>query len=286
MVFPQFNAPILYKKPYVVTIHDLILHFFPGKKKTDFLSRMAYKFVIHHVTKNALHCFSVSKNTKNDMVKYLNIPENKITVTYNGVSNTYKPVTDAKELTKFKKEYSLPSQYILYTGVQRSHKNILRLIKAYDMFRKKGNKNVHLVLAGPIDAVYSEIPNLIQELHLEKYIHRLGLFPQAGMAKLYSAARVFIFPSLYEGFGIPPIEAMQCDTAVVASNTSSIPEVCSEAAMYFDPNNIEQMAEVLEEAVINTQLREKLIKNGREQCKKFSWDIMVKKMYEEYLRVL
>ena len=287
MVFPHFNAPIFYNRPFVVTIHDLTLHLFPGKKKADWISRLAYKFVIHQITRKAKHCFAVSENTKRDMIKYLNTPEEKITVTYNGVTQSFAPVREVGVLDAFRSKYNLPQKYFLYTGVSRSHKNIVGLLKAYALFLKNNPEaDIFLVLAGPIDDTYSEVPDTIKELQLEDKVIRTGFFPEEDFAKLFSASVGYVFPTFYEGFGIPPLEAMQCGVPVASSNTSSLPEACGEAAIYFDPYDIEDIAKALEQLAFDENLRRGLIEKGYQQCQKFRWEEMVGKMYQVYQEIL
>ncbi len=287
MVFPQFNAPIFYNKPFTVTIHDLTLHLFPGKKKTDIISRLAYKLVINIVTRKAKHCFAVSENTKRDMINFLKTPKEKITVTYNGITQKFQPIKDENILTNFKKEYQLPEKYFLYTGVSRSHKNVLGLIRAYNLFLKKHSEsNIYLILAGPQDKTYNEVPSLIKELELDKKIKHLGLFPEKDFSKLISGACAYIFPSFYEGFGIPPLEAMQCGVPVACSNTSSLPEVCGTAAQYFNPYYDEKIMEAMEIIAFDKDKRKGLIEKGFIQCKKFSWGDMGGKMFNIYKKVL
>lgn len=287
MVFPHFNAPTFYNRPFVVTIHDLTLHLFPGKKKADFLSRLAYKQVISRVNKKAKHCFAVSQNTKKDMMEYLKVPEDKITVTYNGVTQSFSYVKEAAALNDFRIKYDLPKKYFLYTGVSRSHKNIVGLLKAYSLFLKNNPEaDISLVLAGPIDDTYSEVPETIQEFDLECRVKRTGFFPEENFSKLFSASVGYVFPTFYEGFGIPPLEAMQCGIPVAVSHTSSLPEACGEAAIYFDPYDIEDMAGALEKLAFDEELRQDLVEKGFEQCRKFRWADMVEGMFEVYQNVL
>ncbi len=283
MVFPHFNAPIFYIRPFVVTIHDLTLHFFPGKKKADILSRLAYKTVINRVTKKAKHCFAVSENTKKDMIKCLGIPKEKISVTYNGVVQAFEPIKDEKTVKAFKTAYSLPSKYFCYTGVLRSHKNIAGLIQAYHLFLQRNpNSDIDLVLAGPVDKIYDEVPKTIKQLKLENRVHLTGFFPEKDFSKLLSGAVGYVFPSFYEGFGIPPLEAMQCKTPTAVSNTSSLPEVCEEASIYFNPYNTEKIAESMVKLAFDEKLREELVEKGFVQCKKFKWEDMVEEMFRIY----
>ena len=301
MVFPHFNAPILYKGKFVVTIHDLTLHHYPGKKKNKLHHRLAYKTLIKSVTKRAEHCFAVSENTKEDMINLLDIPEKKITVCYNGISRQFHPLTTSDEIRwpSVEQRYELPAQYFLYTGVLRSHKNILGLVQAYALFKQHNYKlNIKLVIAGPRDRIYlDEIIEHALKLNLTingedditvktADVFFPGFIASEDMNLLIGKAKAYVFPSFYEGFGIPPIEAMQCHTPVASSNTSSLPEACGEAALYFDPHDIEEIAYALEKIILDGDLRKKLINAGINQCEKFSWETMAKQMLEKYVEIL
>jgi glycosyltransferase involved in cell wall biosynthesis len=287
MIFPQFNAPFLYRRPYLVTIHDLTLHFFPGKKKKSIFSRLAYKFLIKNVAKNAKHCFAVSENTKKDMIKILKVSPKKITVTYNGVKDIFKPIKNKDLLIKFKKEYNLPERYLLYTGVRRSHKNIVGLIKAFSLFKKeKPQEKISLVLAGPQDSVYSEIQATVKAENLEKEIIFLGIMSNEDLLKLINSSFAYIFPSFYEGFGIPVLEAMSCGVPVLSSNTSSLKEAGGNAACYFDPYNLKDISVSIKKICEDKKLRNSLKEKGLKHAKKFTWEKMSKIMYQKYLEYL
>lgn len=282
MVFPHFNAPILYRRPYVVTIHDLTLHLYPGKKQTGRLARLAYKLVISQVVKNAQHVFTVSENTKRDVTRFLGTAKDKITVTYNGGSDGFYCLD--------KKDYQmdLPEKFFFYIGVFRSHKNIDGLIRAYRLYRNQNPETeTKLLLAGPMDETYvPELQQLICDLDLDRCVQWMGFVSDQELNELYNRATAFVFPSFYEGFGVPPLEAMMTDTPVVCSATSSLPEVCGEAALYFDPQQPTEMALCLGQIVGDGELRKHLVAAGREQLKKFSWDKMASEMYEVYEKEL
>jgi glycosyltransferase involved in cell wall biosynthesis len=171
--------------------------------------------------------------------------------------------------------------------VRRSHKNIVGLIKAFALFlEKKPKSDFHLVLAGPEDKVYTEIPNTIESLNLKERVVFKGIMNDTDLAMLIKSASAYVFPSFYEGFGIPPLEAMQCLTPVTSSASSSLKEVCGSAALYFDPYKIDEIADSLLQITEDDKLREKLISAGKKQVQKFKWEDMVRTMYNKYLEIL
>ncbi|MEK7127074.1 MAG: glycosyltransferase family 1 protein, partial [Patescibacteria group bacterium] len=241
--FPHFNAPIFYRRPYVVTIHDLTLSFFHGRKMTKWYHRLAYNLTIKNVTKKAEKILTISKNTKQDLIKILNINPEKIEVIYNGVSPIFRLIDATNAFAETLKKYKIKSQFLLYAGVWRSHKNLARLIEAFSILKKEKNLNLQLVITGKPDPYYPEVRNTVKKFDLQDDVIFTGLVDEEELLHLYNAAHIFVFPSLYEGFGLPPLEAMRCGTPVVASNTSSIPEICGkENAVFFNPYNIKDIA--------------------------------------------
>ncbi|KKT19195.1 MAG: mannosyltransferase [Candidatus Peregrinibacteria bacterium GW2011_GWA2_43_8] len=272
MHFTHFNAPIFYKKPFVVTIHDLTLHFYPGKKMTSFYRRLAYKLVIKAVTTHAKRIIAVSENTKNDLVRLLKINPEKVSVIYEGVDKSFKPATeDAKK--EICKKYGILKPFMLYTGVWRSHKNLVNLIKAFGYMKKKEGFDGQLVITGKDDPTYVEIKANIKDLGLEADTVFTGMVDDADLPTLYGAARVYVFPSLYEGFGLPPLESMACGTPVAVSKAACLPEVCGEKnAMFFDPYDPTDMGEAVLRVWSNEELRQNLTDNGLKRSAEFSWD--------------
>ena len=282
MHFTHFNAPILYNRPFIVTIHDLTLSFFPGKKMNHPIYRLAYHLVIRRVTKRAKKIIAVSKNTKKDLIESLKIKDEKVEVIYNGVSKKFAETAGQKPVN-LKEKYAISKPFFLYTGVWRDHKNLVGLIKAFKALDEKKPDQFELVITGSNNATYHEVPDTIKKLNLSQKVHLVGLVPEEDLYQLYISALAYVFPSFYEGFGLPPLEAMQCGTPTLVSNVSAMPEVCgSENALYFDPYNIGDICEKMEEIASNEVLRESLVKRGYERVKQFDWGKMSKAILEIY----
>lgn len=279
MYFPHFNLPVLYKKPYVVTIHDLTLHYYPYKEyhpKWSLKKQLqiwAYRFIMKRAIANSQHVIAVSENTKQDIMREYHTDPEKISVIYEGVPDHFAPTPDSGLLTP----------YLLYTGVWRSHKNLLNLIKAFKKIREQ--HDIDLVVTGKKDPAYPEIPQLIEELGLQEHIRLPGFVSDEELIRLISEAEVYVFPSLYEGFGLPPLEAMQLGVPVACSNTSSLPEVCAEAALYFDPKNPEDMAIQISRFLSDPQLKQEYIYKGLQNVKRFSWRAMTSQVIDKIIKI-
>ena len=270
--FPHFNVPIFYRRPYVVTIHDLTLNFFPGQKMTKFYHRLAYNLTIKNATKRAKKIIAISKNTKKDLIEILNIDPKKIEIVYNGIDERFKLIQDASIFKKTLKKYKISKQFLLYTGVWRNHKNLPRLLKAFKMLKEEKNLDLQLVITGKEDPHYPEVKKTVKKLDLTEDIIFPGLVDDEELIHLYNAAFIFVFPSLYEGFGLPPLESMRCGTPVAASNISSIPEVCGEEnAVYFDPYSATDIAEKIYSLYIDTAKQAELVEKGIKHSAKLSW---------------
>ncbi len=281
--FPHFNIPIFYKRPYIVTIHDLTLSFFPGKKMTKFYHRIAYSLTIKNAVRRAKYIIAVSENTKKDIIKHLHISAQKIKVIYNGISDKFKFIKDTLCLQKTLKKYNITKEFLLYTGVWRNHKNLVNLIRAFEIIKNTSHLNLQLVITGKPDPSYPEIKKTANNSRMKNDIIFTGLIPEEDLINLYNAAHIYVFPSLYEGFGFPPLEAMKCGTPVAASFSSSIPEICGkENAVFFDPYDTNDMAKKIIMLYKNTDLKKSLIEKGKKHVIKFSW----KKMAQETFNLI
>lgn len=282
MHFTHFNAPILYFHPSIVTIHDLTVSFFPGRKNKSVLKKLAYNLVLSSAIKKAKHVIAVSEHTKKDIVKIIKIRPEKITVIHEGIGEEFRKIEDEKFTESVKEKYGINKPFILYTGVYRYHKNITGLLKAFQILKEKYHIPHKLVITGKEDPYYPEVRILTHELGINDDVIFAGLVPEKDLIALYSCADLHTLPSFYEGFGFTPLEAMACGTVTAVSRTSSIPEICGDAAVYFDPYDIKEMASILHKGLTDESLRKRLIKAGSERVKRFKWENLAKQTLEVY----
>lgn len=297
MFFPHYAAPVFKPVRSVSCIHDLIHLLFPGQlpnKAAWFYAKIMISAAIHTSDK----IVTVSEHTRRDLMKFYPKAADKIKVIYNGVSDIYQPA-GATECLRVGKKFHLAGRYILYVGLQKPHKNLERLLKAFALLLADGQfsigrqrvklgkeqKNrlngVHpeasepnglqLVLAGKEEKHSAVLRRLVRDLGLENKVRFLGYVEEADLPGLYTGAEVFVFPSLYEGFGLPPLEAMACGTPVVTSNAASLPEVVGDAGVMVGPTDTEALAAALAEFCQSAELREKYSAKGKERAKAFSW---------------
>lgn len=290
MHFTHFNAPILYGRKSIVTIHDLTLSKFPGKKMNKLVHRLAYNIVLRRATSHAKKIIAVSQNTKKDLMELLRINSNKIEVVWNGVGREFVP-SFPTELSRrqLEQKFGIRKNYLLYVGVWRDHKNILGMLESVArVVEQHADFDGEIVITGRPNKFYApEIFEKVRALGLEDRFVFTDLVDDVNLLQLYQNARVFVFPSFYEGFGLPPLEAMACGVPVVASNASSIPEICGEDnALFFDPENTDEMASKMWEAWSNEATRQRLRERGLRRIDDFSWRKMSEATYEIYREVL
>lgn len=289
MHFTHFNLPILYLKPYIVTIHDLILQRFGtargyllGKIKYGIKS-LGYKIIIRLAVWRSKKIISVSEYVKNDITKSFGIAKEKISVIYEGSPNLISrelQIADDRVLEKYK----IHKPYLLYVGNAYPHKNLARLIEALKILKEKNQPNLQLVLVGGEDYFYRELKKEhcdVSGICFGGGVIFTGYVSDEDLGSLYSDASLYVFPSLCEGFGLPPLEAMSWGVPVVASSATCLPEILGQAAYYFDAEKSADIAVKIEEVLRDKNLCQKLITQGFEQVKKYSWQ----KMAEETARL-
>lgn len=287
MHFPHFNSPILYPGRSIVTIHDITPFFFPGHKMNSLARRMAFKMVFSSSVKKASAVIAVSGSTKNDVIRHFGADKGKIMVIYEGVSSDFKILPNRDKIREeIASKYGVKKSFIFYTGVWRNHKNITGLIKAFAMLKKELGGGYQLVLGGKMDPYYPEIGKTIAVLGLEKDVVCTGFIPAGELCRFYNVCSLFVIPSFYEGFGLVGLEAFASGAPTVSSNTTSLPEILGESALYFDPKNHQEMAATMKKVLTDGEVRKKMIESGVERAKNFSWRKMAEETYKIYSKVL
>ncbi|MFH1509020.1 MAG: glycosyltransferase family 1 protein [bacterium] len=287
--FPHFNVPILYKQPFVVTLHDLIITHFPSRRATTlgpffyFFKQLAYRYVTRSAVKRAKKVITVSNYSKAEIVKHFKIPDTKIAVTYEAADKKCLQVNE-EFISKTLNKFGIKKDYILYVGNAHPHKNLDRLIEAFKIICKKRN-DLKLVLVGKKDYFYSRLEEESIKNHSADFMKNVkfpGFVTDRELAALYRQASLYVFPSLYEGFGLPPIEAMTCGIPVISANTSCLPEILGEAADYFDPYKTEEMAQKIIDLIDDEEKKCDLINKGFSLIKKYSWHNLAEKTLDIY----
>ncbi|PIZ96833.1 MAG: hypothetical protein COX80_00325 [Candidatus Magasanikbacteria bacterium CG_4_10_14_0_2_um_filter_33_14] len=285
MHFPHWNVPYFYKGDFVITIHDLTMYHY-GRPEASTLGHMkfwlkdkAHRTLIKHLVKKAKHIIATSEFTAIDIVNTLGVERNKITVTYQASFVLENWQENEKVLEKF----AIKKKFVLYVGAAYPHKNLNKLLESWELFNEEKSSDYELVLVGKDNYFYQNLKTKFSSL---KNVVFTGLVGDSDLVNLYKKASVFVFPSLYEGFGLPPLEASLYGLPVVASSSSCLPEVLGEGALYFDPENIEQMADVLYSALTDENVRSDLKYQARENLKRFSWEKLAsitQNIYTKYL---
>ncbi|MCS7231965.1 MAG: glycosyltransferase family 1 protein [Elusimicrobiota bacterium] len=278
---PHYNLPIMYPKKIIVTIHDLIHLIFPEYLPSK-LAWLYAKFLMKMACKRSQKIIAVSENTKNDILRYFKIDSTKIEIIYEGVEEIFKP--SLKKTEMMRKKYG---KYILYVGAIRPHKNILCLIEAFYILKKIYKIEHKLILIGKqkIPYIY-QVKKKISNCLLENEIVFIENVTQDELVDFYCGAELFVFISLYEGFGLPVVEAMACGCPVIASNISSLPEIVGDAGILVNPYNIDEICRCIYKVLTDRYLQEDMCKKGLQQAKKFSWYLTAKKTLELYEQLM
>lgn len=287
MHFPHWNIPYFYRQPYVVTIHDLIMFHFPRAQATTlgpvkfWVKDMAHRLLLRKISKNAKHIFATSEFTRSDIHATLHVPLEKMTVTYQAPFEVIQNMDDINHESLLA-QYNINKPYILYVGAAYPHKNLRRLIDAWKLYEQKYASTHQLVLVGKENYFYSEIKKYQQAVAPESHVLFTGFVPDEELSVLYEHASLYVFPSLYEGFGLPPLEAMVHGVPVVSSNQSCLPEVLGNAALYFDPQNRDEMVEKIHSGLTDILLRENLKIHSKKILQKYSWETLASQTINVY----
>jgi glycosyltransferase involved in cell wall biosynthesis len=266
---PHFNIPLVSPCPTVVTIHDVI-YLACKQDLPSRLGRLYYHAMMAAAVRRADRVITVSEFSKKEIVRHLNAAPAKIDVIHSGVDDCFQAVTSATRVRAVLSTYNIDAAYILYTGIYKPRKNHAGLMRAFRDFLKSGD-NAKLVIAGPMSEGEEQLRRLAQELEIAGRVVFTGFVPESDLLSLYSAARVYACPSLYEGFGFTVLEAMACGVPVVCSAESSLPEIAGDGALFADPRKPREFADALQRAFFDAELRRQLIAKGLENRSRFTW---------------
>ena len=276
--YPYFAAPLRCEVPVVVTVHDLIPLILPPYRG-GVLARI-YTRLVSIATGRAAHVITDSECSRRDVVNLLNVPEDRITVIYLAASERFRPLDDGAELEAKKRHYGLDGPFVLYLGGIDYRKNVPRLLRAFAEVLRRGLSRpdfppgLKLVVVGDVpdpSPLFPDVRRQVTTLGLEGHVKFVGRVPDDDARFLYCAAELFVFPSLYEGFGLPPLEAMACRTPVICSNRSSLPEVVGDAALTVDPEDVAALAEAIERVLVEDHLKRELGERGLRRAAQFTW---------------
>lgn len=268
---PSFSTSPFIKCKSFMTLHDL--NHIDLQQYYSKINKYYYKFVVKPFAKKCNRIFTVSNFSNNRIVEWLQCDKEKVVTTYNGIDKNMTKILDHEKLIKVREKYKLPSRYILYIGNLKPHKNVKTLVKAMSYV----NNDVKLVINGKENEELSEI---INKNKLNDKVNFIGYVDDKDLSSLYSMAEIFIYPSIYEGFGLPVLEAMSCGCPTITSNRTALVEVVGDAAITVDPYDYKNLSDQINNLLINTKLRNELIEKGIKNSKRFSWDNMADKTYK------
>jgi glycosyltransferase involved in cell wall biosynthesis len=278
---PHYVLPPLVRCKSVVTIHDCIHLMFPQYLPNPLALGYA-RASITGAAKRATRVLTVSESSKRDILRFVDISPAKIDVIYNAYDERFSVAPREEDVERVRERYQLQGQFVLYAGNVKPHKNLGRLIEAFNLVRRRGLDELKLVLIGDDISRYAGLRRAVHQHQLHKYVRFLGYMPEETLAVMYRLASVFVFPSLYEGFGLPPLEAMASGTPVVTSNVSSLPEVAGDAAVLVDPLDPAAIAEGIHRVLVNPALRQELRSKGLARARQFSWEQSVRRVRQIY----
>jgi glycosyltransferase involved in cell wall biosynthesis len=282
---PHYVLPPATRCRTVVTIHDCIHlrfpQYLPGRLAHVY-ARTSMWAAVHKSDR----ILTVSDASKRDILRFFGVAAGKVEVIYNAIDERFLGPPDEERMDQIRQRYQLDHPFLLYVGNIKPHKNLERLIDAFGRVRAAGLDDLRLMIIGDEISRYPPLRQAVHRHRLDKYVRFLGFQPYDTLSAFYRLARAFAFPSLYEGFGLPPLEAMACGTPVVTSNVSSLPEIAGGAALLVDPYDPASIADGITRAVSDERLRAELIERGLARARDFSWAQSVAAVHRIYMEVL
>ena len=283
---PHYILPVLTPCRSIVTIHDCIHLVFPqylANRIARSYARGAFWTAVHRASR----ILTVSEASKRDILRFFPVPEDKVTVIYNAIADHFYTEPPEEEVAHVRERYQLQDRFVMYAGNVKPHKNLERLIDAFVLLRQEGgHQDLKLLVTGSEVSKYATLRRAVHRYNLHKHVRFLGYQSEQTLAALYRLADVFVFPSLYEGFGLPPLEAMASGTPVVVSNVSSLPEVVGGAGVLVNPYDAASIAEGIRQVLDDSALSADLSRRGLERAHTFSWPESVKRIRRIYQEIV
>jgi glycosyltransferase involved in cell wall biosynthesis len=287
---PHHECPILVPSKLVVTVHDCVHLLFPQEDASRFRNYRTY-LRTKKVIRGASHVIAVSNSTKNDLINIFDADDSKVSVVYNALDDRFAFTSAGMEdRGGVLERYQLHDPFILYSGRIRPHKNLHRLIEAFAVLKSELSederlRNLKLIIIGDELSKHQYLRLTVVRSGVQQDVRFFGFVPHPVLRVFYQSASLFAFPSLYEGFGLPPLEAMANNAPVLASNTSSLPEVLEDAALLVNPENVFEIARGMKSILMDKTFRDCLVARGVKQVAKFSWRVAAERVIEAYKRV-
>jgi len=281
---PHYVLPPAIRCRSVVTIHDTIHLTFPQYLP----NRLAYVYAktsMWAAARRSNRILTVSEASKRDIVRQLDVPPEKVVVVYNAIDERFSREPDAEDVARVRERFQLDQRFMLYVGNIKPHKNLVRLIEAFHELRRGELDDLKLLIIGDEISKFPALRRAVHQYKLHKHVRFLGYLSDDKLAIMYRLASVFVFPSLYEGFGLPPLEAMACGTPVVTSNVSSLPEVAGDAAVLVDPYDTGSIVEGLRRVLTTPALAAEMRRKGLLRAREFSWEQSVGKTHRLYQEI-
>lgn len=288
---PHYNVPIIpvRSKKRVVTIHDV--NHLALSESLKAKQKLYSRFMMRKAVSLSDKIVTVSNFSKSEIIKYTGISDKKVKVIYNGVEqDRYRIYNDNELFLKIRKRYALSEKYILFVGNVKPHKNLRNLLFAFQRFIQFKSKDYYLVIVGKKEGFITkdhQIYKILEsDVNIKEKVIFTGYVEENDLPIIYNLASLFVFPSLYEGFGLPPLEAMASGCPVIVSNTTSLPEICEDAACYVNPEDGQDIMRRISEVIYNENYRKQLIEKGLKRVKRFSWDESAGKHIELFNEVI
>ena len=282
---PHYVLPVLTPCRSIVTIHDCIHLIFPEYLR----NRMAHTYaraMFWTAAHRASRILTVSEASKRDILRFFGVADEKVTVIHNAIDDRFYKEPPEEHIVRVRERYQLSDRFLMYAGNVKPHKNLERLIDAFVLLReKKGNADLRLLITGSEISKYAILRRAVHRYNLHKYVRFLGYQTERTLATLYRLADVFVFPSLYEGFGLPPLEAMASGTPVVVSRASSLPEVVGDSGVLVNPYDPISIADGVQTVLADNNFTEDLKKRGLARARTFSWAKSIERIHRIYQEV-